>query len=495
MSLITIGHTSDLHGFLYPTNYYEFTVKNMGILSLADKLKSCDLVIDSGDLIQGSALTTFQYKNNLCNNNAVIDAMNYIGYDVHTIGNHEFNYGKEYLVNSFKSFNGDIIVANMSAVDGLNISPYKIYEVAGVKIAVIGLVTQVIPFFEKPEHIEGVLFFDPVECYGKYEQEMLEKSDLIIVNYHGGFEYDINNPNPTVVDTTKENQGVELLTKYDSINVLLTGHQHQVLCQEFKNTLVVQPGYAGEYASIITIDTTTLAVSGELYHNPGVVSDDLAKRYLELEEQVQAFLNQPIYELPYDLKITDHFEARKSSCPYINLVQMVQLDAAKAEISTTSIFDSATGLPKDVTLREIIANYPFSNTLKVLKLHKNDIIAALEVCASYFEISDNKLIVSDKFTKPKKQHYQYDLFYGFDYEFDISKSVGNRVTYTNLEDRYYNVVLSNYRASNFGWYPMYEKKEVINEVATDMQDLIVSYLNDNELTNEKLEKKNICIKF
>ncbi len=492
MGKIKIGQTSDLHGFLFPTNYFED--KSIGLLSLANTLKDCDLIIDSGDLIQGSALTTFQFNNRMSCNNSIIDALNCIGYNVHTIGNHEFNYGKEYLVNSFKSFNGDILVANISGVDELNVSPYKIYNIKGVNVAVIGLVTSVVPFFEQPKNIQGIQFFDPIDCYRKYEKEMVEKSDIIIVNYHGGFEYDITSSNPTVIETTKENQGVKLLESFNSINIMLTGHQHQVLCQEFKNALVVQPGYAGEVASIITIDTDTLEIKGHLFKNEGKLSKELSERFLSIESKVQDFLNNPMFKLPCDLKVDDHFETRKKGSAFINLIQQVQLDATSAEISAVSLFDTAKGFSKDVSAREIIANFPFSNTLKVLKLHKDDIIAALEVCASYFEISDGKLVVSDKFTKPKKQHYQYDLFYGFDYEFDISKDIGCRVTYTSLEDRFYDVVLSNYRASNFGWYPMYEKKEVIKEVSTDMQELIVSYLDKNNLERQFLEKTNMKVK-
>lgn len=492
MAKITIGQTSDLHGFLYPSNYFED--KCIGILSLADSLKKCDLIIDTGDLIQGSALTTYQNQNKLDKPNAIIQTLNEIGYNIHTFGNHEFNYGIDYLTNSFKNFKGDILVANIKSNLNLNIKPYKIYHIKGLRIAVIGLITKVVPYFEQPKNISGIQFYDPVLCYKEYEQELLDNSDIVIVNYHGGFEYDYTNPNPTSKETTGENQGIELLNNFDSISILLSGHQHQKLCNKYKNTHILQPGYAGEYYSYITIDTSTYEITANLVENKGKASKDI-ENFSELEKNVQSFLNIPIYELYYDILINDHFKARSSSCPFVNLIHEIQIDASCAEISTTSLFDTAIGFTKSITMRQIIANYPFDNTLKVLKLHKSDIIEALEVCASYFDIKDNVLTVSEKFTVPKKQHYQYDMFYGFNYEFDITKPVGQRVVYTNLEDRYYNVVMSNYRSSNYGWYPMYEEKEVICEIQTNIQDLIVNFLNSKKVSKDRLNKKNFNVKF
>ncbi len=491
MSKIVIVQTSDIHGFFYNNNYFE--EKKIGLFSIASQLSKADIKIDSGDLIQGSALTTYQSKNNLSKNNAIIQSLNDIGYDLLTIGNHEFNYGKEYLVNSLKSFNGEIIIANISGILGLDVKPYKVFEIKGLKVAIIGFVTSVVPFFEEKSNIEGIEFYNPVDIYKRFEKTLQEEADVIVVNYHGGFEYDITNPNPTIIETTKENQGVELLENFDSIDILLTGHQHQVICEKFKNTLVMQPGYAGEYFSKIEIDIDSKEIKGELIANTGKVNETLSRKNEKLEHEVQSFLNTYIYNLDDDIVIENHFKARLEGCDYINLIHLIQLDACDAEISVTSLFDTAIGFKKNITMRQIIANYPFSNSLKCLKLHRDDIIAAMEVSASYFEINDNEIGVSERFTVPKKQNYQYDFFYGFNFEIDINNPIGNKVVYTDLEDRYYNVVMSNYRASNFGWYPMYEKGEVIKEVATDMQELIMNYLFSNKLDKKQLKKKNFKI--
>lgn len=491
MKKISIVQTSDLHGFLYPSNYFENSP--IGLYGFPDDLLNSDLIIDSGDLIQGSALTTYQNKNNLYNPNVVIETLNKIGYDILTFGNHEFNYGREYLIESLKGFNGEVVCANISGLEGIDIKPYITRKIKGLTIGVIGFVTPVVPFFEKKEHIEGISFHDPVKIYEEYEQELKEKCDVIIVNYHGGFEYDFRDSNPKSIETTKENQGIELLTKFDSIDVLLSGHQHQVLCEQFNGTLIMQPGYAGAYFSKVEIDLDTKEITGELIKNEGVSSPRYVENTLELEANVQEFLNQPVYTLEEDMLISNHFDARLNSCSYINFVHLTQLDATGADISVTSLFDTAQGFNKEITMRQVIANYPFANSLKVLKLHRNDIIAALEVCASYYELENDELIVSDKFSKPKLQHYQYDVMFGFEYEFDIRKPVGSRVVKTTLEDRYYNVVMSNYRASNFGWYPMYEKGEVVKELSTDMQELIMNFLTEGIIDNSKLNEKNFKI--
>ena len=96
---LVIYHTTDLHGYVYPTN--NITEQNLGIQKIGSYILSdeknyeASLKVDCGDLIQGSPLTHYLSKQNY-ENNIVIDAMKAIGYDAYVIGNHEFNYGLNY---------------------------------------------------------------------------------------------------------------------------------------------------------------------------------------------------------------------------------------------------------------------------------------------------------------------------------------------------------------------------------------------------------------
>ena len=78
-------------------------------------------------------------------------------------------------------------------------------------------------------------------------------------------------------------------------------------------------------------------------------------------------------------------------------------------------------------MRDIINNYPFPNTFKVLELSGNDIKRAIERSASYFDLHDNKISVSADFLEPKPQHFNYDIFAGVHYTI-VSRPYGERVS-------------------------------------------------------------------
>ena len=101
---LAIYQTSDLHGYVYPTNYVKD--QPLGILKIGsyilndEKNYDASLKVDCGDLIQGSALAHYLSKEKL-DKNPILEGLEFIGYDAYVIGNHEFNYGLDYLNNSY----------------------------------------------------------------------------------------------------------------------------------------------------------------------------------------------------------------------------------------------------------------------------------------------------------------------------------------------------------------------------------------------------------
>ena len=93
--------------------------------------------------------------------------------------------------------------------------------------------------------------------YGKYEKELKEKSDYIIVCYHGGFEKSLDENMTPTEKLNKENQGSELLETYDSINMILSGHQHRSFATKIKGVVCTQPLNNGQNFTKIIFDTET----------------------------------------------------------------------------------------------------------------------------------------------------------------------------------------------------------------------------------------------
>ena len=168
---LAIYQTSDLHGYVYPTNYVKD--QPLGILKIGsyilndEKNYDASLKVDCGDLIQGSALAHYLSKEKL-DKNPILEGLEFIGYDAYVIGNHEFNYGLDYLNNSYKLVEDKIINAN---IEGLNLKtkPYKIFDFNGFKIACIGLTTSFIPNWEHEKNTTNLKFLEPVDMYGKYQ--------------------------------------------------------------------------------------------------------------------------------------------------------------------------------------------------------------------------------------------------------------------------------------------------------------------------------------
>ncbi|MBQ5695437.1 MAG: bifunctional metallophosphatase/5'-nucleotidase [Clostridium sp.] len=483
---LAIYHTSDLHGYVYPTNYVK--EQQLGILKIGSyilndqKNYDASLKIDCGDLLQGSALAHYLSKQKL-DKNPILEGLEFIGYDAYVIGNHEFNYGLEYLNNSYKHVEDKIINSNIEGLE-FNTKPYKIFNFNGFRVACIGFTTSFIPNWEHEKNIINLKFLNPVEMYGKYEKELKEKADYIIVCYHGGFEKSLDGTNTPTEKLTKENQGSELLEKYNSINMVLSGHQHRSFITMINGVLCSQPLHNGQKFSKIILDTETNEVSYELVDVSLLndeINEDMEKIFNNVETELKDYLDREIGCFDKDIVIDDIFEARLKGHPFINFLHQVQLEASEADFSALSLFDSAIGFKKNVSIRDILINYPYPNTLMVLKVKGDKLKEAIEKAATYFSIEDGKIKISDSFLIPKVQNYNYDMFAGLDYEIDLSRDFGNRVISMKKDgkdidlDKYYKVVMNNYRATNTSIYPSYEGAEVVKEINVDVSELIINY--------------------
>ena len=178
----------------------------------------------------------------------------------------------------------------------------------------------------------------------------------------------------------------------------------------------------------------------------------------------------------------------------------MQLEASGADFSELSIFDSTIGFKKIVSIRDVLINYPYPNTLKVLKVKGEKIKEAMEKSATYFVLENGKVKVNKSFLEPKVQHYNYDTFGGMTYEIDLNREFGDRVVSIKKDnmdielDKYYTIAMNNYRATNTSIYPGYEEAEVVKEINLDISELIINYIQTKKKVNV-IEKSNYTIKY
>src|SRR5215471_6729391 len=172
---ISILHTTDIHGHILPTSDYDGNPDRGGLARCVTQIRRWrrqnpnSILIDVGDVYQGTDVS-LRNKGEL-----MIDLFNYLGYDAWVIGNHEFDWGIEPFHQALQRSAMPVLAAN-TILEGkpagefpdaehplAKIQPFIIKEVAGIKIAIIGITTPGMSFWLPREFTVGIDFQHPVE--------------------------------------------------------------------------------------------------------------------------------------------------------------------------------------------------------------------------------------------------------------------------------------------------------------------------------------------
>ena len=481
---LRIYFTSDLHGYIYPTDYRSREERDIGLFKCANRFEKDGntLIIDGGDLLQGSPLGAFCHDT-IGSAADFAEIMNRCGYDYVTLGNHDFNYGMPYLDTYLNALRARCVCENVRWGGAGVRFPARIHTLEnGLRVGIVGIVTDYVNIWERPEHLEGVAITDPIPAAREALERLRGQVDVTVCIYHGGFERDLNTGR--VLSTTHENVAYRLCQELD-FDILLTGHQHmtvpgQMLC----GTFVVQPTDRGqEFVRIdAAIGEKVKHFTSETLRAGGVCRPEWLVEFAGMERGAQDWLDQVVGRLSRPL-IPDtplRMAAEGSGLP--DLFNAVQLWASGAQLSAASLANDVAGLPETVRRRDLLIAYPYTNTLAVLEITGAVLRQAMERSAEYFTRNgDGTLRVSDCFLEPKVEHYNYDYYAGVRYVFDISRPVGQRVTELTVggrpvgEDDRFTICLNSYRASGTGGYDCYVGCPVMREIGTEMSDLILDY--------------------
>lgn len=504
--VVTLLETSDIHGHLYPTDYRGPGDKPLGLAKLSSLIRrerSANpslLLLDNGDLLQGTPFMYYYAKYDRTGVHPAARALRALRYDAAVLGNHEFNYGLDLLGRTIEDSPCPWLSANIvGSSDGKPAfgQPYRVFTLPeGIRIAVLGVTTHYIPNWEDPGNIAGLAFEDALETARRWVKRIrdTERPDALVVCYHGGFERDPATGEPTE-PLTGENQGYEMCTSLEGVDVLLTGHQHRLLAGELNGVAFAQPGSAGQAIAKVELTFERTAEGGwaigrktaQLLSAEEAESADeeLLAMFAEDERRTQEWLDQPIGRTEGDLTIADPFAARQADHAFTEFVNRVQMEATGAEISCAAIFtNEARGFGERITMRDVVSNYIYPNTLKVVRLSGRDIRDALEQNARYFAPDERTggLRVSASYLEPKPQHFNYDMWEGIEYELNIAQPEGRRVVKLERNgrpldlDADYEVVMNSYRAGGGGNFDMMKGKPVVREIPTDMTEILADYI-------------------
>lgn len=272
---LRILETTDLHGNMMDFDYYKDTpVEKFGLVRTASLINAArsevknSVLVDNGDLIQGSPLSDYMAAKGLKKGeiHPVYKAMNTLDYAVGNLGNHEFNYGLKYLHDALAGAKFPYVNANIIDVKTKKplFTPYLIKETEVVdqdgkkqtlKIGYIGFVPPQIMTWDKANLDGKVTVNDITETARKYVPEMRAKgADVVVVVAHSGLSAD---PYQAMAENS-----VYYLSQVPGVDAILFGHAHAVF-----------PGK--DFASIKDADIEKGTLNGVPSVMPGMWGDHL----------------------------------------------------------------------------------------------------------------------------------------------------------------------------------------------------------------------------
>ena len=243
-TVITILHTNDTHSQIDPLPSNDPNAGKGGVARRATFVKRIrkenpnTLLVDAGDVLQGTPYFNFyrgevEYK-----------AMSAIGYDVGTLGNHEFDNGVEALASALKFANFDVVSANYDVKGTVledRVKPYVVKTLDGIRVGLFGLGVSPVSLIT-PANFKGVTYTDPVVSAREVVKTLREKERcaLVVCMSHLGY-YENGQRGDTLV-----------ASQVDGIDFIAGGHTHTFMKEPVKQkqpcgaeTLIFQVGKSG----------------------------------------------------------------------------------------------------------------------------------------------------------------------------------------------------------------------------------------------------------
>lgn len=486
---LTICFTSDIHGYFSDMDYAQGTPGTTGLCRCASTFPDDGntLILDGGDTLQGSPFAYWLSRDPVEGAKVSARAMSLAGYDFVTLGNHDFNYGRQALETYLSNLEARCVSANVQGLPGVErTAVVKLRN--GLRVGITGVTTHFVNLWEKPENLTGITVTDAFSGAAAALEELKQAHvDVTVCIYHGGFENDLSTGE--LLSATGENQAYRICKELD-FDILLTGHQHQPKADlQLFGTYAAQSPDRGKQS--VRMDVTvseegTVTACSRLV-DPGDPEEAMAAFLAPLDAENALFLDQPVGQLDIPLMPGDHLKMAVNGSAIANFFNQVQLEASGADLSATSLGNVVKGFSRQVTIRDVVSTYVFPNTLKTLRVDRRILKAALERSAEYFDLdASGQLQIGRSFLMPIVQHYNYDYLSGLEVTMDIRRPVGDRVVsmvYQGKEleeDRTLTLCLNNYRATGTGGYPLYAQCELVKDQPTEISQMIIEYIEQHK---------------
>ena len=496
--IVVLG-TTDLHGNLFPVDYYTNKADNRGLAKIATLVKQFRkenqnvLLIDSGDTIQGTPLEYYHNKKNNQPPDPMMLAMNALHYDAMTVGNHEYNFGLQVLEKARSEAEFPWLSANTynKGTNQTHYKPYIIKEVAGVRLGVLGLTTPGIPNWENAPNYAGLEFREPVSEAKKWVPVLRrkERADVVIIAMHMGLEQDLRTGEINPGQVPNENRAIAIAQQVPGVDLIFMGHTHRDVPSVIVNGVqLIQANYWGRHLARVDLYLENTGPRWRVFARAAgtIATDDRVAPDQELlkigepyDRETQAWLSRAIGESAAELTAA---EARFRDTAILDLIQRVQLEAGKAQVSMAAVFNPDARIAEGpVTVRDIAGLYVYENTLVVLEVTGQQLKDALEHSAKYFRPYEPGKSAAE-LVDEKIPAYNFDIAEGVTYELNIAKPIGQRIENLQFQGQPLSptqklrLATNNYRVNGGGGYTMYKGAPVVYRSSAEIRELIIDWV-------------------
>lgn len=505
--LVIIG-TSDMHanpwGFSYEDGK-ETTNNGMARLySFISEERTVHpglILIDAGDTIQGTILSDDLANKDDRKEHPMIEAMNFMGYDAMTLGNHEFNWGIDKMKEILSGADFPVLAANVKDAKGRYVMGvgHTIINRDGVKVAVIGVVTPDVPIWDGgKEGIEDYVFEAASDAVKAEIAKIGGKADIIIVSAHMGLYAEFDEENGS-------DSAQKILDDNPEIDVLQVAHNHVTVNLTEGNTVIGGVRNSGREAAkfTLTLDDDNNVISSEVEivdmkdYEPSeeLRALPIVKEYHEAtiafvqggigeDGSTGASLGQTTKRFQPENRIQGLPEGKLQDTPVMDLINTIQLEASGADVSAAALFKNTSDLPEgNINYGNIFDIYKFDNTLYRVKVTGAELKAYMEWSAEcYNQWQEGDINIS---FDPEYPGYLYDMFQGVDYEIDLSQPKGQRIKNVMFkgaplaDDQVLTLAVNNYRYSS-----ALKSQGLVSgtkewESSSSIRDMIVAYFAAN----------------
>jgi 2',3'-cyclic-nucleotide 2'-phosphodiesterase (5'-nucleotidase family) len=487
---LVVAATTDVHGYVEGWDYLTGrpdTLRGLArIATIVDSIRratgALPILVDAGDMLQGTALTYTAARVDTTVRHPVIAAMNAMQYDAAVIGNHEFDYGLPALERAMRQAEFPLLACNVYGLNGQRrFAAWTVEIRRGVKVGIVGATTPGAMVLDRDQLAGRLQVRDIIPDVRSSVRDVRNAGAAVVIAVvHSGLD------EPSTYDTVgtgagSENVAARLAREVPGIDVIVYGHTHKEMADTvIGGALLMQPK---NWATSLAVAQLRLerhngrwAVTYKRSHLIQAVHHRENSQVLAVAAEghrvAVRYAATAIGTTPVAWRADS---GRVVATPLMDFVLDVERRASGAQLASTAVFSLDASLDAGpITIARIAALYPYDNTLRAVRISGAQLREYLEHSARYFRAGVNGIEPD-----PAIPGYNYDVVGGVDYEIDVSKPIGERITRLEFQGKpvaardSFTMAVNNFRQAGGGGFSMLHDAPVVYDQQREIRDLLI----------------------